>query len=116
MEPDEKAPETNLTAEQLVEMLERRFLDLDDHLAKINKEREVLTKINARMDNEIEKGAGLVTQLRERADALEVRRKNDVRCDESNLLFSKDENEKKRAENAALRERIRKMNEILEKM
>lgn len=95
--PEESAPAA-LTPDQLVETLQKRFLELDEHLLRINKEREVLQKINGRMDIEIEKGTGMVTQLRERADALE------------------EENEKKRAENEALRQRIAKMKAMLDKM
>ncbi len=77
----------------LLERLERRFTDMQSQLEHINVERVELEQVNRRMDVEIEVGTAVVDELRERAAQME------------------DENEKRKAENKALRERIRAMHE-----
>ena len=87
------APPPAVAAAALLERLERRCNDMQDQLELINEERSELAQANRRMDVEIEVGTAVAGELREKATELEG------------------ENERRRAENQALRERIRAMHE-----
>ncbi len=86
-------PSAAAAAAALLERLERRCNDMQDQLERINEERGELVQANRRMDVEIEVGTAVAGELREKATELEG------------------ENERRRAENQALRERVRAMHE-----
>ena len=97
MEGESPPPGEQQVALGIVARLEERFSKMSDELERLNGERGALEAANQRMDVEIERGSVVVEQLRGHAEALEA------------------DNEKRRAENAALRERIRRMHEMLDK-
>ena len=90
---DGPSPAAAAAAAALLERLERRCSDMQDQLTRINEERSELAQVNRRMDVEIEVGTVVAGELREKAAELES------------------ENDRRRAENQAMRERIRAMQE-----
>merc|ERR1711991_426223 len=69
--------------------------DLEEQKEALDRDRDELRSANAQMDVEIAKGQEAVTRLQTQADAME------------------DENARKRRENEAMREKIRRMKERL---